>query len=80
MKNDIKDLESGKLTYSQENCYKYRIGEKALIHYFIDTAQSLLPLFEEGITLKKAKEVAFNNPDYENLKVYMQCSVFTFLR
>ena len=81
MKEDIKELETNKkLTYNQRCCYKYRIEEKSVLHYFIETAQSVLPVFEDDISLKKARELAFQNPDYENLKIYFNISAFRLLR
>ena len=78
-KEDLELLEKDKkdhhLSVNERNCVKLRSGEKRILHYMIDNAQLLIPLLEDDMTLKKARDVVSK---YENFACQLYCDVAIF--
>jgi len=41
------------LSYNEKNCIWIKIAEKRILHKWLDLSQKILPMLEEGITIKK---------------------------
>lgn len=60
-KEDLETLEKDRrdhhLSVNERNCIKLRSGEKRILHFMIDSAQKVLPLLEDGVSLKDARDI-----------------------
>ena len=51
------------LSFNEKNCIYIRIAEKRILHKWLTLSQQILPMLEEGTTMKKVQELSKNIND-----------------
>jgi hypothetical protein len=51
------------LSYNEKNCIYLRIAEKRILTKWLDLSQKILPMLEDGVTMKQVQEMSRNIND-----------------